>query len=80
MFGKKKEVEIGNISLTFKMPIINFLNYFKANHNWEVRFNDEELTKIEKAIKLIKKGKPQDLVFENDFKNLIELKRGKNKI
>jgi len=78
IFKKNKEIKGSEIiSLTFKMPILNFLNYFKFNHNWEVRFSDEELNKIEQAIKKIKKGKPQDLVFEDDFKNLIKLEGGK---
>ena len=73
IFKKNKEIESESkgsevISLTFKMPILNFLNYFKFNHNWEVRFSDEELNKIEKVIKQIKKGKPKDLVFEDGLK------------
>lgn len=73
IFKKNKEKEsknehIENISLTFKMPLINFFNYFKVNYNWEIRFSDEELNEIDKAIKQIKKGKPQDLIFEDTLK------------
>lgn len=80
IFKRNKETEnkdIGKeiISLTFKMPLINFLNYFKSNLKWEVYFSDKELTKIEKAIKLIKKGKPQDLVFEDELNIKKELAR-----
>ncbi len=73
IFKKKKEIESeikGSevISLTFKMPIVNFFNYFKANHNWIVKFSDKELNKIDTAIKQIRKGKPQDLIFGEDIK------------
>ncbi len=68
MFGKKEEVEMGDISLTFKMPLINFLNYFKSNNSWEVTFNDGELDKLEEAVKRARKGKSQELLFEDDFK------------
>ena len=73
IFKKKKEIESeikGSevISLTFKMPITNFFSYFKVNHNWIVKFSDDELNKIDKAIKQIRKGKPQDLIFEDELK------------
>lgn len=64
IFKKKKEME--SISLTFKMPIINFLNYFKSHHSWSIDFNDEELIEIEKAVKKARKGKPQELFFEDE--------------
>lgn len=63
---KKKEIETGKISLTFKMPLINFLNYFKSNHAWSINFSDEELDEIEKAVKNARKGKSQELIFEDD--------------
>ena len=74
IFKRNKEIESENkgvecITLTFKMPITNFFNYFKANHNWEVKFSDKELDKIDTAIKQIRKGKPQDLIFGDDIKN-----------
>jgi len=68
IFKKKKEIETGKISLTFKMSLANFISYFKSHHNWEVQFNDDELNTIIEAIKKVRKGKPQDLVFEDDFK------------
>ncbi|KKM51278.1 hypothetical protein LCGC14_1555590 [marine sediment metagenome] len=70
IFKKKKEkgTEKGSISLTFKMSLINFLNYFTSHHNWEVQFNDDELSKLEEAIKKVKKGKLQELIFEDEIK------------
>jgi len=71
---ENKELGLKTISLTFKMPITNFFSYFKVNHNWIVKFSDEELNKIDKAIKQIKKGNPQDLIFEDGLK-LSEVKK-----
>ncbi len=68
MFGKKEKVEMGDISLTFKMPLINFLNYFTSNNSWNINFNDGELDKLEEAVKRARKGKSQELLFEDDFK------------
>ncbi len=72
IFKRNKEIESESkaelITLTFKMPLINFINYFKKNHNWEVRFSDKELDMIDKAIKQIRKGNPQDLIFGDENK------------
>ena len=72
IFKRNKEIESESkedlITLTFKMSLINFINYFKANHNWEVRFSDKELDMIDKAIKQIRKGNPQDLIFGDENK------------
>ena len=68
IFKKKKEIETGTISLTFKMSLINFISYFKSHHNWEVQFEDNELDRIAEAIKKARKGKSQDLVFKDDYK------------
>lgn len=75
---KKKEVENGKISLTFKMPLINFVNNFKSSHSWSINFNDEELEKIIKAIKGARKGKSQNLIFEDEL-NIEELLWRKSK-
>ena len=63
---------MGTINLTFKMPLINFINYFKSKHNWEVRFSDSELDEVEKSIKKAKDGKSQDLVFEDGLKEYLK--------
>lgn len=76
IFGKKKEIETGNISLTFKMPLINFLNYFKSNHDWSISFNDKELNKIVEAIKKARDGKSQKLVFGDNNKTEKRDERG----
>ncbi len=68
IFHKKTEIETGTISLTFKMPLINFLNYFKSNHDWSISFSDDELTEIEKAVKKAREGKSQELIFEDGQK------------
>ena len=72
IFKRNKEIESESkaelITLTFKMPLINFINYFKKNHNWEVRFSDKELDMIDKEIRQIRKGKPQDLIFGDENK------------
>ncbi len=75
IFKKKKEIEMGKISLTFKMSLINFISYFKSHHSWEVQFEDNELDRIIEAIKKARKGKSQDLVFEDDYKIKNSVKR-----
>ena len=59
--------EIGTISLTFKMPLISFLQHFKQSMGWEVNFSGKELDRIEKAVKKAREGKSQDLVFEDEL-------------
>ncbi len=73
IFRKEKPIEeMGTISLTFKMPLINFLQHFKGNMSWEVNFSEKELDKIEKSVKKAKEGKSQDLVFEDEFTQFVE--------
>ena len=73
IFKKEKPIEeLGTINLTFKMPLINFLNYFRSNNKWEVGFSDSELDKIEKSIKKAREGITQDLVFEDGLNEYLK--------
>ncbi len=68
IFRKEKPIEeIGTISLTFKMPLISFLQHFKKSMGWEVNFSEKELDKIEKAVKKAREGKSQNLIFEDEL-------------
>ena len=68
LFKPKEKIEVGTISLTFKMPLNNFISYFKSNFDWAISFGAEELQEITQAIKQARKGKSQELIFEDNNK------------
>ncbi len=73
IFRREKPIEeMGTISLTFKMPLISFLQHFKRSMGWEVNFSENELNKIEKAVKKAREGKSQDLVFEDELAEYLQ--------